>query len=61
MKFLKSEVAFESPSKKDDHCKDCKHFLAHRRECQIVKGHIEPTDWCERFVAVSNLAKALRR
>lgn len=61
MKLLKSDVQFESPAKKDDHCKECRHFLAHRQECQIVKGHILPSDWCNRFVSVSNLAKALRR
>ena len=48
-KLSKSEVGFEHPAKGTDDCDDCIHFKPLREKCQIVAGHVEGEDWCERF------------
>lgn len=59
-KFSKDSVGFEHPAKGDDHCSECKHFLASEQACQIVAGHIQAEDWCRKFSPKSRLARSLR-
>jgi hypothetical protein len=49
MKFTKSEVHYESPAKGMDHCSQCVHFQSSEKHCDIVKGLIQPEDWCKKF------------
>lgn len=53
-KFTKSDVGFEHPAKGEDHCGQCVHYERARYfgvsgGCAIVKGKIEPEDWCKKF------------
>ena len=46
----KSEVEFEHPAKGDHHCSQCVHFeVLHKNGCEVVQGHIEAQDWCDKF------------
>jgi len=47
--FTKAEVGFEHPAKGPNRCAQCAHFEPERKACAIVKGHIDPEDWCEKF------------
>lgn len=46
----KTEVDFEHPAKGEHHCSECQHFRA-PHACAIVKGDIDPGDWCKWFEA----------
>ena len=48
-KYTKPEVRFEHPANGRDRCSDCIHYLPDTRSCKIVRGHIEPGDWCNKF------------
>jgi hypothetical protein len=43
----------------DDHCADCRHFLA-PAACKIVDGTISPEAWCDRFEKLKKQAEADR-
>ena len=59
--FDKSEVQFEHPAKGANHCSQCVHFqVLHKNGCEIVKGHIEAGDWCNKFKAEKRFAHASR-
>lgn len=45
--YFKHEVGYEHPAKGKDHCGECKHYYDHR--CDIVRGPIQPEDWCRKF------------
>ncbi len=49
MKWNKSEVQFEHPGMGEDKCEDCIHFIPSDHKCSIVKGKVEPKDWCNKF------------
>ena len=46
--YDKSEVQFEHPAKGPHHCSQCVHYYGHGM-CEIVKGKVEPQDWCKKF------------
>jgi hypothetical protein len=49
-KYAKSQVAYEHPAAKSNHCGICRHFIrSHPAACEIVRGDIAAEDWCERF------------
>lgn len=48
-KLSKGEVHFEHPATMNDRCRDCRYFVPVDHECRIVRGNIEPEDWCSRF------------
>lgn len=48
-KLSKQSVHFESPAKGPDKCKDCVHFQTRTETCEIVVGHVEGKDWCDKF------------
>lgn len=48
VKLAKSAVDFEHPAKGPHHCTECRHFLA-PHGCELVRGHINAGDWCDRF------------
>jgi hypothetical protein len=52
-KYAKSQVAYEHPAAKSNHCGICRHFIRPRAArpatCEIVRGNIRAEDWCERF------------
>ena len=55
----KSEVSYEHPAKGPNHCSQCVHFeVLHKNGCEVVKGHIEPEDWCEKFQQKGKFAHA---
>lgn len=41
----KQEAAFERPAKGMHHCSECWYYYRHT--CDIVRGRIEPGDWCK--------------
>ena len=45
----KESVGFEHPAKGEHHCSECQYYIAPEENCMIVKGKIEPKDWCERW------------
>jgi hypothetical protein len=48
-KFLKSEVAYEHPSKHaGQRCQLCVHFIS-PHGCEGVAGYIRREDWCSKF------------
>lgn len=49
--YFKSEVGYEHPARdyEREHCGICVHYHAHR--CDIVRGPIQPEDWCKKFKA----------
>lgn len=46
-KNSKASVGYEHPAKGRDHCEDCVHY--HKKQCDLVKGVINPQDWCELY------------
>lgn len=48
-KYNKVDVKFEHPANGMDRCIDCIHFLPTTYSCKIVRGRIEPRDWCSMF------------
>jgi len=49
MKQPKDKVQFEHPGMGKDRCRDCVHYQPISQTCEVVIGHIEPQDWCDRF------------
>lgn len=61
-KLSKSEVGYEHPAAKSDHCGICRHFEVERPHgCEIVAGRILAEDWCERFVRKRSLYRHDRK
>jgi hypothetical protein len=56
-KHTKAEVDFESPAKGMDQCRDCEHYIYGTRGCELVKGTIQPGDWCRLFERIERVAK----
>ena len=50
-KYYKSEVEYEDPAKKSNHCSMCRHFIARNHTCELVAGIINPKAWCDKFEA----------
>jgi hypothetical protein len=51
-KVSKASVAYEHPAAKANHCGICEHWQPPRQpphSCAIVRGRIQPEDWCKRF------------
>lgn len=60
-KLSKVAVKFQHPAQGKDKCGDCKHYEVHGPEmCEIVAGHIESGDWCDRFAKSYRMAKVLK-
>ena len=53
----KSQVQYEHPAAKSDHCGICKHFRK-PHACEIVSGLIQPEDWCDRFMPAESQDQA---
>lgn len=50
-KLSKPEVRFEHPASMSDTCSRCRYFMPVEYECRIVRGRIQPEDWCNRWEA----------
>lgn len=48
-RYTKEQVRYEHPAKGKDDCDDCAHFICDSNACELVKGNIEPEDWCRKF------------
>jgi len=55
-RYEKSQVEFEHPAKGPNHCSQCVHFQG--KTCEIVKGSVDPEDWCNKFKARGKFAHA---
>jgi hypothetical protein len=58
-KISKEAARYTPIAKMDDHCRDCRHFLA-SHACSRVEGEINPGGWCKLFSEKHSLAKAVR-
>ena len=56
-KFSHAQVAYEHPSKGEDHCGECKHYLKDPMRCEIVRSPIRAEDWCRKFKEVAGETK----
>lgn len=60
--FAKAEVEFEHPARGDNHCHECQHFNRIAGvNCRIVRGLVEPEDWCNKFDAIGMRSDAVIR
>ena len=48
-RYRKDQVSFQHPAKGRDDCDECVHYRDEERTCDLVKGLIQPEDWCRKF------------
>jgi hypothetical protein len=59
LKLSHDEVRYVNPSKKEEHCAICKHFIkANPPRCEGVASPIDPKAWCVRYTKMPFVSKA---